>query len=381
MDKIKNCSKKKFVQFIKNIKDYFYGTELCLGFMNSASKFSATEKIDGSYLEIGFIDNKVKVAKNHGELTDNAGDFTGTFAQPYKDILIYCQENLYSKFKYIAEQYGSDFKFKGEFLYSKDAPIDVDGSVTFIATKYDPKKLGEYFTFVLFETQVLNKKTGEYEIMDDEKNLFLSLLLISNEFRFYSKGYIKEYDTVSFENIFYEERLNEILEDPDALLKLSKDDFEQIRRKFQLVFNNYFRGFSSSLGYDDSIVEGLVFDFNGERIAAQNPEWYKLKKNYFRIAEHFRDMKRVFLYNITGFKTVKKAVPIIEQLFKDRELDNIDSSIQRYKNVITAAYEEWIYIDKNRIPKNLSQIQDEFIEQEYWNIQNLNILNVIEYLK
>jgi hypothetical protein len=363
MLKINQMNPKQFVAFLTTLREHVKGGQLDLG------NIDVTEKIDGMSLKIAYHDGKVKMESAHSGLKEKPSEFKGAFSKPFVTTFTHLNKNFKKKIGDIAKKHG-DFKVQGEYLYTQDAPIDADGTVTFIATKYDPKKLGSLGTFVIFNVYMFDEESGTFiPALTDQHHAILKAFskLSTKELKFFKKTDIKWSGSLNLTYSIDNDRLEDILSDPSFLSdKKNKEVFETVRAQIDEVFQRAVEQRGSVLGIPSSVVEGIVLKFaDGSSIGAQNPEWKKLKNELFDIPDRINDAVKNFTQKLTGYRAKKKVLEILNDPSKRDEInDKYNSMIgAKFSREISTIANDWQRIrDGGELPKNIIATQGCFIE-------------------
>ena len=143
--KIYQLSGNKLRTFLSSLVSSFSNGDVSL-------KVKTTPKIDGNAFRIGWYDGRVYVENSGSGVIDASGEEIETFQKPQQRVahhlLTQCTDKIFSK----VESLGlSGVKVTGELLVSGDDLMDDDGTITYVGTTYNAKKLGSIGSIVLFQ--------------------------------------------------------------------------------------------------------------------------------------------------------------------------------------------------------------------------------------
>ena len=372
--KIKQMTNKDFIKFLKSIGKYIKDGKI------DSSSFSVTEKIDGMSFRVAWYENKIWGESSYSGMIDSPAKFNGLFSVPFKETLAYIQKKYQ---KYFEKEFPDvQFKLVGELLYMKDAELDKDETVTFIATKYNPKKLGTIATYVVFDALIYNEKTKSFEPSHDKK---LKTEIINkfqknsdNNFKVLTPKQIKWNGHVDLTYNLTTKEIANIMKSPEDLLS-DQEKLEKIKSAFILSFQNALDDAGSVLGTDSSVIEGIVMDIGGEGLVGfQNPEWYKLKNELWNVAEEFNEADKKFFFELIG----KKTKASINKFVKENHGKFTDEFIERYKRAVPEMKKEYKEVvkrfeaNKDSLPKNLANSFQVSSDARLEQLKNLDINNV-----
>lgn len=355
MVKITQMNPKQFIEFIETLKTYVKGNKFDL------SSIDVTEKIDGNALRIAVMDDTLYLESSYSGMKSSPSDFGGPFGKSFSETFKFLKKNMEKDLRQIAKKY-SEFKLIGEYLYTDGAPIDPDGTVTFVATKYDASKLGTFGTFVAFDLQELNEDRSAFESGGkNSEQILKEIKKLSNaEFTFFTKNDIKWSGHLELTYEMDEDKLSEILSSKEFLSdKANKETFENIKHQIANAFTVAFATRGSVLGIPSSTVEGIVLNFENEGllVGAQNPEWKVLKNKIFEISDRLSDAFSEFTFSWSGFKADNKIRSLLDddanlEKFSDIYAKNLDG----FKKTINDIKKDWMKI-RSRIPANVEKLQ------------------------
>lgn len=367
MTKIHQMKADEFVEFLQILKDK--------GVIDSKkfdlSEFNATEKADGQAVRLICFDSKIGIESSYsGVLFDP--DMARQ--ESFSETLRYFQNQESNNLIKIAKRANSWYKITGELFYMNDPEIvDDDSGVTFVATKYDSKKMGKIGAMVIFDVSGITAD-GQLKKLDDKvkKKIIKSFKGLSNpEFRIYDdtnfawKGQIDiiiDYDT---------EMMNRIFQEPSVLLtKECKPHFKELRQAIADAFSREIHKKGSVLGLPDSEVEGIVFEINGNKYGATNFNWAENKKAYWKSQDAFMSRIAEFLKLITGFQKKEKVYQLLSEPDAKihfevpyiKELPRFLTDMQRLK---------YQFDNDDTIPRATKKQQAKFIEDTYKKVMKL----------
>lgn len=367
MTKIHQMKVDEFIEFLNALKER--------GVIDSKkfdlSEFNTSEKADGQGVRIVCYDGKIGIESSYSGVVFNPG---ATRQESFRETLLYFQNQESSNLLSIAKRANSWYKITGELFYMNDPEIiDDDSGVTFVATKYDSKKMGKIGAMVVFDVSGITSE-GQLIKLEDKvkKDIIKSFKGLSNpEFRIYDdtnfawKGQIDvviDYDT---------EMMNRIFQEPSVLLtKECKPHFKELRQAIADAFSREIRKKGSVLGLPDSEVEGIVFEINGNKYGATNFNWAENKKAYWKSQDAFMGRIAEFLKLITGFQKREKVYQLLREPDAKihfevpyiKELPGFLADMQRLKNQ---------FDNDDTIPRATKKQQAKFIESAYKKVMKL----------
>lgn len=292
MKKIHQMGKQDFVMFIKALNSKLRGTSLDL------TDLKVTEKVDGQAMRLGVLNGMI------GAETSSSG----LVFKPYKlsqdghtKLLKHFQTRYNDEMLSIADKFG-DFKVIGELFYIKDSSmLDDDGSVTFVATKYDSRKLGKLGAIILFDAEGIDNETT-VKIPQDKKDALISSVkkLSDDTFKVFDKNEISWNGSFDIKAAFNTPEAKNAFENPDSILKMPKENFEVLKNAVAEAFSAEIHKNGSVLGLPGSIVEGIVFEINGNKFGATNFSWKTKKEEILKSQNDFQKAIDDFYKSIFG---------------------------------------------------------------------------------
>jgi hypothetical protein len=348
MLKIKAMNKKQFVEFLSLLTPYIKNGKV------DTEGIDITEKIDGSSFRLSWFEDQLWGESSYSGMKDSPSQFGGPFGTQFKETLNYCQKTYTKDFKKLfGDTY---FKLVGELLYTKDADIDDDKTVTFIATKYNPNKLGALSTFVLFNVLKYDGDQFVDTFNAKEKSKILNSVkkLSNGDMKFLLPTDIKWKGHVDLQYSLDNHKVGDILTHPEVLLK-DKELLESTRAAVIEAFQSAIDKFGSELGTDMSAIEGIVMNFGGKKVSVQNPKWYKLKTELWDVPDKIQSANKTFFYNLIG----KKGASYVRKFIDKNGLEGIDDDT--YRMAVKQLRKEYDDISrqfddlKNELPKNLAK--------------------------
>lgn len=339
MKKIHQMTKKEFVVFLKELKSKLHGKSLDL------NDLRATEKVDGQAVRLGVFNGKIYVESSNSGLAFKVSDLT----QPgHIALLRYCKKELADKLLSIAEAFG-DFKVIGELFYIDNPEIiDDDGTVTFVSTKYDAEKFGQQGGIVLFNAQRIEDERP-VNISEDDANVLINAVksLSDDQFAIYSSNDISWKNTIELNF----DLNSDIFNNPDILLSSgNKEMFESFRDAVAKAFSEQINNTGSVLGIPGSVVEGIVFEINGNKYGATNFNWKKMHESQYKSEKDMQNAIDAFYKDIFGTIYSKKVALAIEE---DREKyqDEYADKLPALKEKLGDIMEE--FKANENLPKNI----------------------------
>jgi hypothetical protein len=370
MLKINQMKPKEFISFVNSLRKSVKGNKLNL------SDLEITEKIDGTSLRFAMLEGALNLESSYSGLQAKPSDFKGPFAAQFSETFKFLKAKGYEKkLKKISDKYG-DFKVVGEYLYTDGAPIDKDGTITFVATKYNPDKLGKFGTFVVFDVQQLTDNKESFIAADSNvKSKIVSELTKINDsnWKFLTKKDIKWSGELELTYEIAEDKLSEILSSAEFLSdKANKETFTQIKMQVADAFTQAMVSKGSVLGIPSSTVEGVVLKFgDGMVVGAQNPGWKVLKNKIFEIPDRISKALATFTKGTMGYVAMKKVRQILDDPEKRAELqDKYQQNLGSFKKDIDSIDADWRDL-RDQMPKNIERLQGKFIDEQIMKFRNL----------
>ncbi|HPM74256.1 MAG TPA: RNA ligase family protein [Saccharofermentans sp.] len=359
MKKIHQMNDKEFIQFFKELLPYIKNGAIDLDLLR------ITEKIDGSSFRFAVYQGEI-----FGETSNSGMQKADKFSGPmknYGEVLRYIESKFGKKLLELHKKYG-DFKVYGELFYLDGLPIDKDGTVTFVATKYDAKKLGTFATFVIFDILLL--ENGKFEKVPGHP-LNKEIRALSN------KEFTVLENNVDFRwngsiPLFYEvddKTMKKVVTNVDAL---DHEELESLRDKVNEAFVKYANEKGSLFGVKDSKVEGLVLHTIGGLVGIQNPEWKYVKEEYFKISGMLEERQKKFMADVTGYKARKFALKyVMDNKTEDKLLKTFAKHLDQYQKDINKIIDQWEQ-QKANVPSPLKDNQSAFIAAEAAKLNNMD---------
>ena len=360
--KIYQMKPKVFVEFLKDLRPFVQDGQLDL------EQVQASEKVDGAAIRFGYFEGQVFLESARSGIQTDPEFFKRAFGEMYRETLRSLQDNYTDSFKNIATKYG-DFKVIGEMFYLANADIDEDGTVTFIATKYNANSFGDVGSMVMFDETVLRNNqfilTGSYKIRDEVAKLS------NKDWTFIKTSKIKLSGNLKLTYTIGAEELEDLLNNPDNLLKpenteLAKDIQDRFVKTLEQAINE--RG--SVFGLDTSTVEGIVLNIKDKMVGASNPEWSRLKKELFKTREDIETLKKDWLKSVTGGVTRNKIASLLanneEQISR-----KFMSTVEKFRQDVLDVVDEFEK-NKGNLPKNVAKSQRLFIDDFLEKLKRMN---------
>lgn len=300
MRKIHQMNKKEFVAFLKALKSKLHGSSLDL------SDLKATEKVDGQAFRLGVVNGKVGAETSTSGMVFVPSHLSQRgHAAMLKHFKVAHEHDMVA----IAHKFG-DFKVIGELFYiSKPELIDDDGSITFVSTKYSAKKFGKLGGLVLFDAMKI--ENGEsVEIGKRESNAIIDAVksLSDEQFTIYDSKDISWKNKIDIEFGLD----SDILDNPEILLEPENEYmFEKFRDTVAKAFSDQISQTGSVLGMPGSMVEGIVFEINGNKYGATNFKWKENSSNMYKSQKDMQAAIDDFYKSIFGTVYTKKVAEAI----------------------------------------------------------------------
>lgn len=367
MTKIHQMNATQFVEFLQALKDAGVTTSKKF----DLSEFNTSEKADGQGVRIICYDGKIGIESSYSGVVFNPG---ATRQECFRETLLYFQNNEANSLLSIAKRHNTWFKITGELFYMNDEGIvDDDSDVTFVATKYDSKKMGRIGSMVVFDVSGISAE-GQLVQLDPKvkKEITRAFKDLSNpEFRIYDDSNFAWKGEINLQIDYDTEMMNRIFEEPAVLLtRECKKHFKELQMAIADAFSREIRKKGSVLGLDDSEVEGIVFQINGQKYGATNFNWAEKKKEYWKSQDAFMNRIAEFLKMLTGFVKREKVYQLLkapdakmnyEHVYK-MELPRFLADMQRLKDEFDA---------DTTIPRATKKQQAKFLETTYKKVMKL----------
>ena len=367
MTKIHQMKASEFVEFLQALKDAGVTTSKKF----NLSEFNTSEKADGQGVRIICYDGKIGIESSYSGVVFNPG---ATRQESFRETLLYFQNNELNSLLSIAKRYNTWFKITGELFYVNDPGIiDDDSGITFVATKYDSKKMGRIGAMVVFDVSGITSD-GQLVKLEPKvkKEIVKAFKGLSNpEFKIYDDSNFAWSGEINLTIDYDTEMMNRIFEEPAVLLtKECKKHFKELQMAIADAFSREIRKKGSVLGLSDSEVEGIVFEINGQKYGATNFNWAEKKKEYWKSQDAFFNRIAEFLKTITGFMKREKVYQLLKapdakihyELVYQKELPSFLADMQRLKDE---------FDNDNTIPRATKKQQSKFLETTYKKVMKL----------
>ncbi len=367
MTKIHQMKASEFVEFLQALKDAGVTTSKKF----NLSEFNTSEKADGQGVRIICYDGKIGIESSYSGVVFNPG---ATRQESFRETLLYFQNNELNSLLSIAKRYNTWFKITGELFYVNDEGIiDDDSGITFVATKYDSKKMGRIGAMVVFDVSGITSD-GQLVKLEPKvkKEIVKAFKGLSNpEFKIYDDSNFAWSGEINLTIDYDTEMLNRIFEEPAVLLtKDCKKHFKELQMAIADAFSREIRKKGSVLGLSGSEVEGIVFEINGQKYGATNFNWAEKKKEYWKSQDAFFNRIAEFLKTITGFVKREKVYQLLKapdakihyELVYQKELPSFLADMQRLKDE---------FDNDNTIPRATKKQQSKFLETTYKKVMKL----------
>ena len=367
MTKIHQMKASEFVEFLQALKDAGVTTSKRF----NLSEFNTSEKADGQGVRIICYDGKIGIESSYSGVVFNPG---ATRQESFRETLLYFQNNELNSLLSIAKRYNTWFKITGELFYVNDPGIiDDDSGITFVATKYDSKKMGRIGAMVVFDVSGITSN-GQLVKLEPKvkKEIVKAFKGLSNpEFKIYDDSNFAWSGEINLTIDYDTEMMNRIFEEPAVLLtKECKKHFKELQMAIADAFSREIRKKGSVLGLSDSEVEGIVFEINGQKYGATNFNWAEKKKEYWKSQDAFFNRIAEFLKTITGFMKREKVYQLLKapdakihyELVYQKELPSFLADMQRLKDE---------FDNDNTIPRATKKQQSKFLETTYKKVMKL----------
>lgn len=339
MRKIHQMNKTEFVAFLKALKSKLHGSSLDL------SDLKASEKVDGQAFRLGVIDGNIGAETSSSGMVFVPSHLSQRgHAAMLKHFKVAHEHDMLA----IAHEFG-DFKVIGELFYiSKPELIDDDGSITFVSTKYSAKKFGKLGGLVLFDA----KKIENGEVVDigkRESNAIIDAVksLSDDQFTIYNSKDISWKNKINIEFGLD----SDILDNPDILLEPeNKFMFEKFRDTVAKAFSDQISQTGSVLGMPGSMVEGIVFEINGNKYGATNFNWKENSLKMYKSQHDMQDAIDNFYKSIFGTiytKKVAEAIAADPEKYQNEYQMKLPGLLERLNTIMDD------FIKNDDIPKNI----------------------------
>lgn len=367
MTKIHQMKASEFVEFLQALKDA--GVTSSKKF--DLSEFNASEKADGQGVRLVCYDGKIGIESSYSGVVFNPG---ATRQESFRETLLYFQNQEANNLLQIAKSANTWYKITGELFYVNDEGIiDDDSGITFVATKYDSKKMGRIGAMVVFDVSGI---TPDGQLVKLEPNVKKQIVkafkgLSNPEFKIYDDSNFAWSGEITLEIDYDTDMMNRIFEEPAVLLtKECKKHFKELQMAIADAFSREIRKKGSVLGLSDSEVEGIVFEINGQKYGATNFNWAEKKKEYWKSQDAFFNRIAEFLKMLTGFVKREKVYELLKapdakihyELVYQKELPRFLADMQRLKDE---------FDNDTSIPRATKKQQAKFLETAYKKVMKL----------
>lgn len=367
MTKIHQMKASEFVEFLQALKDA--GVTSSKKF--DLSEFNASEKADGQGVRLVCYDGKIGIESSYSGVVFNPG---ATRQESFRETLLYFQNQEANNLLQIAKSANTWYKITGELFYVNDEGIiDDDSGITFVATKYDSKKMGRIGAMVVFDVSGI---TPDGQLVKLEPNVKKQIVkafkgLSNPEFKIYDDSNFAWSGEITLEIDYDTDMMNRIFEEPAVLLtKECKKHFKELQMAIADAFSREIRKKGSVLGLSDSEVEGIVFEINGQKYGATNFNWAEKKKEYWKSQDAFFNRIAEFLKMLTGFVKREKVYELLKapdakihyELVYQKELPRFLADMQRLKDE---------FDNDTSIPRATKKQQAKFLETTYKKVMKL----------
>lgn len=299
MVKIHQMNAKQFVDFINELKRHLKDGKVNLKDLNT------TEKVDGQAARILVNKGQVQVESSRSGVNS-----TKKLPKEHQGLASYIRKNITDKLVNIAKENETYYKVIGELFYlGNENYLDPDGSATFVATKYDGKKLGRIATFVIFEIKGVYENSL-YELNDNvKKKIQKEIASLSNaDMKFYLPDDFTWDKEIEIDLNYNTQDTKAIFDNPSILLdRANKEKLATFRALVADAFSKAIAEQGSVIGLDDTEVEGIVFDINGTKFGAVNFNWQNVKHRIFRYNEAITDAIANFYKTVFGYQIARKV--------------------------------------------------------------------------
>lgn len=299
MVKIHQMNARQFVDFINELKRHLKNGKINLKDLNT------TEKVDGQAARILVNRGQVQV-----ESSRSGTSGTKKLPKEHQGLSTYLRKNLTDKLIQIAKENDTYYKVIGELFYLGDEKyLDPDGSATFVATKYDGKKLGKIATFVIFDVKGV-KDNSLYDLMPSQIEKIESAIasLSNDKFKVYLPKDFTWDKEIEIDLNYNTPDTKEIIDHPEMLLDRSnREKLATFRSLIADAFSKAIAAQGSVIGLEDTEVEGIVFDIQGTKFGAVNFNWQNVKHRVYRYNEAITDAIANFYKTVFGYQVARKV--------------------------------------------------------------------------
>lgn len=367
MTKIHQMKPDEFVEFLEALKSKGITTSKKF----DLSEFNTTEKADGMGVRLVCYDGKIGIESSYSGVVFSPDE---VFQEPFRETLRYFQTEHANDLLSISKRTNTWFKITGELFYVNDPDvIDQDSGVTFIATKYDSKKIGRIGAMVVFDASAITAD-GQLHALEPakKKEIISAFKYISNpDFKIYNDSDFSWNGSIDIKIDYDTEMMNRIFEEPTVLLKKEcREHFKELRQAIADAFSREISKKGSVFGLPGSEVEGIVFEINGQKYGATNFNWAEKKKGYWHSHDEFFGRIAQFLKSVTGFQKKGKLKELLDAPDAQKyysvpyrnELPAFLADMQRLKEQ---------FDNDTSIPRATKKQQAKFIENAYKKVMKL----------
>ena len=330
MTKIHQLTGKQLRQFLH---DFISGVN------DSTLVLKTTPKIDGYPFRVAWLDGKVLMEISYSGLLDRQGaEATPQVHDHELNFFTYVEENQNEKMAKFVKGLGLDgVKLVGELLSNGDEFADDDGTITYVGTTYDAKKLGRRGSLVIIDVKGMTKEKA-FDLDPDKKKKIVdfacSELSDANASYFDINKFAQEVELKAQD---FGDDVVETFNTAD-IDKMKKQEAEELRDKINAALTDIMkRKFKNPdiMPADDGSLEGVAFELNGRLYGIHYQSWKDIRNGYFSEIDEMTDFTKRFLSAVTGKSEKGSLVAMV-------------NAIRQNPKEYQAKYEELLpkYIDR-----------------------------------
>lgn len=327
MVKIHQLTGPKLSQFLSDLRD---------GLQDSSLVLRTTPKIDGYPFRVAWLDGKVLMELSYSGLMDRDGVEAERSVHPHeRRFYQHVEEGLNQKMADFLRGIGLEgVKLIGELLANGDDIVDPNGTVTYVGTTYDSRKLGRLGTMVVIDAEGLTPK-GTYELDDATRQRVVDFAcedLSDPDTAFRDLG--KYAVAVDLDRSDFPAEFLEALDQFGRKGKPSKAEAESLRDQANAALSQLMRQKFPNpdlMPDGDRSLEGVAFELDGNLYGIHYQEWKDTRNGYFSEIDEMKDFSKSFLAKVAGLPErtgISQLVSAIRQ--------NHDDCQRRYEELLPA---------------------------------------------
>jgi len=360
--KVDQMAPEQFISFLREFLPYVKNGKVDL------KDVRVTEKVDGSSIQLAWIDNDMKFESSYSGLTswDNL---------PYPDAGKFLYETYRLIFRDIAEQFGN-FKIKGELIWIDG--MEEDGKVTPIGASYLTNKFGSSGGIIVFEIfKIENNNLTRFS--DEEEQTIMEMIqdMNNDEFSFYLSKDILLNQNVNF--TLDVDNLQKIISNPE----FSKENFDKkedaniigeikkIQENIVQQLSNIVDKSKGAFSAEGDLIEGIVLKINssGNQYGIFSNGYKDMKHNYWEKFEKVKPLYAEFLKKVFGYSKIRFIKVHWDEIDKEKAQQSLDSIKDEYVNKMQKLIDE---IKESNIPSSVKNTQVSMASRILNKMRNIN---------